>query len=168
MTNISATDTPVLKSVTVRADPERAFRIFTREVDSWWPRTHHIGKSPMKRIEIEARDGGRCYTEQEDGTECDWGTVLVWDPPRRFVMAWQITHEWGFEPDLDRSSEVEVTFVPTATGGTRVDLVHRFFSRHGAGAESMRAAVDEPNGWTGLLSLFAERADETVEAEAPR
>jgi len=168
MTNASATDTPVLKSITVRADPDRAFRIFTREVDSWWPRTHHIGKSPMKRIEIEARDGGRCYTEQEDGTECDWGTVLVWDPPRRFVMAWQITHEWGFEPDLDRSSEVEVTFVPTSSGGTRVDLVHRFFSRHGVGADPMRAAVDAPNGWPGLLNLFAERADETAEAAAPR
>jgi uncharacterized protein YndB with AHSA1/START domain len=167
MTNMSPTDTPVLKSVTVRADPERAFRIFTREMDSWWPRTHHIGKSPMKRVEIEPRGGGRCYTEQEDGTECDWGTVLVWDPPRRFVMAWQITHEWGFEPDLDRSSEVEVTFLPTASGGTQVDLVHRFFSRHGVGADSMRTAVDAPNGWTGLLSLFAERADATAEAGTP-
>lgn len=168
MTNSSAADIPVLKSVTVRADPERAFRIFTREVDSWWPRTHHIGKSPMKRVEIEPRDGGRCYTEQEDGTECDWGTVLVWDPPRRFVMAWQITHEWGFEPDLDRASEVEVTFEPTASGGTRVDLAHRFFSRHGVGADSMRTAVDAPNGWPGLLNLFAERADEAVAAGAPR
>jgi uncharacterized protein YndB with AHSA1/START domain len=157
-------DTPVLKSITVRANPERAFEIFTREIDSWWPRTHHIGKSPMLRIEIEERAGGRCYTEQEDGTESDWGSVLVWDPPRSFVMAWQITHEWGYEPSLAKSSEVEVTFTPVATGGTRVDLVHRFFTRHGAGAASMRAGVDTPNGWSGMLRLYAARADEQTGA----
>ena len=153
------TDLPVTKSVTVSARPERAFEIFTREMDSWWPRTHHIGKSPMRRVLIEERVGGRCFTEQEDGSECDWGTVLVWDPPRRFVMAWQITHEWGYEPSLDRSSEVEITFRPATGGGTQVDLVHRFFSRHGAGGAAMRASVGEPNGWTGLLALFAARAD---------
>jgi uncharacterized protein YndB with AHSA1/START domain len=154
-----ADDVPVRKSVTVKATPARAFEIFTRELDSWWPRSHHIGKSPMKRALIEEREGGRCYTEQEDGTECDWGSVVLWDPPRRFVMAWQITHEWGYEPDLAKSSEVEVSFTPAAGGGTRVDLVHRFFSRHGVGGASMRASVDAPNGWNGLLSLYAARVD---------
>ena len=158
----TATDVPVTKSVTVRANPERAFEIFTREIDTWWPRSHHIGKSPMRRVEIEARAGGRCFTEQEDGTECDWGRVLVWDPPHRFVFAWQITHEWGYEPSLAKSSEVEVSFTPAADGGTRVDLAHRFFSRHGAGGPTMRVAVDAPNGWTGLLSLFAGRANEVA------
>ena len=152
-------DAPVANSVTVRARPERAFEIFTHEIDTWWPRSHHIGKSPMRRALIEERAGGRCYTEQEDGTECDWGRVLVWDPPHRLVMAWQITHEWGYEPSLAKSSEVEVSFTPVDGGGTRVDLVHRFFSRHGAGGASMRAAVDAPNGWTGILELFAQRAD---------
>jgi len=159
-----ATDLPVRKTITVRAQPERAFEIFTREIDTWWPRTHHIGKSPMRSIKLEERAGGRCYTEQEDGTECDWGQVLVWDPPRRLIFAWQITHEWGYEPSLERSSEVEITFVPAASGGTQVDLVHRFFDRHGAGAAPMRTAVDEPNGWTGLLTLFAARANETAAA----
>lgn len=160
MTQIEeTTDLPVTKSVTVRARPERAFEIFTRGIDSWWPRSHHIGKSPMRRVEIEERAGGRCFTEQDDGTECDWGTVLVWDPPRRFVMAWQITHEWGYEPSLARSSEVEITFIPTSDGGTQVELVHRFFARHGAGGAAMRGAVGAPNGWAGLLTLFAARAD---------
>ncbi len=25
-----------------------------------------------------------------------------WDPPHRLVLAWQITHEWGYEPDPRR------------------------------------------------------------------
>jgi uncharacterized protein YndB with AHSA1/START domain len=149
--------TPVKKSVTVRAPLERTFRVFTEEFDSWWPRSHHIGKSPMKRAIVEQRVGGRCYTEQIDGTECDWGTVLQWDPPHRLVVAWQITHEWGFEPDLTKASEVEVRFTPVGDDSTRVDLEHSGFERHGAGGESMRTAVGDPNGWSGILALFAER-----------
>ena len=113
----------------------------------------------MTKAIIEGRAGGRCYTEQEDGTECDWGTILVWEPPHRFVMAWQITHEWGYEPDLAKSSEVEIRFTAAPDGTTRVDLEHRHFERMGPGGASMRDSVDKPNGWVGLLQLFAARAE---------
>ena len=96
----------------------------------------------MKRAIVERRVGGRCYTEQVDGTECDWGTVLAWDPPHRFVMAWQITHDWEYEPD---SREVErgrgALHATSAKDCTRVDLEHRLFSRYGAAGEVMRTAV---------------------------
>ena len=149
-----ASDVPVRKSITVKAGAERAFQVFTQGVDTWWPRTHHIGKSPMKKAIIEGGVGGRCYSEQVDGTECDWGQVLAWEPPRRLVLAWQITHGFGYEPDLAKSSEVEVIFTPLGDGSTRVDLEHRYFARHGAGAASMRTAVGAPGGWGSLLELF--------------
>ena len=148
---------PVQKSVTVNASVERAFRIFSDDFDSWWPRTHHIGKSPMKRGVIEGKSGGRCYTVQEDGTECDWGRVLVWEPPLRLVLAWQITHEWGYQPDLAQASEVDIRFIPTPDGQTRVALEHRHLERHGAGGAPMRTAVDSEGGWGSLLALFAAR-----------
>jgi uncharacterized protein YndB with AHSA1/START domain len=112
---------------------------------------------------VEGKVGGRCYTEQEDGTESDWGRVLVWEPPHRIVLAWQITPEpeWGYQPDPAQSSEVEIRFSPVPSGGTRVDLEHRHFERHGSGAPTMRTAVDSPNGWTGVMQLFAERVDQT-------
>ena len=160
MTDQTAT-APVTKTVSVNASPERAFHVFTAGYDTWWPRSHHIGKSPMKKAIIEGRAGGRCYTEQRDGTECDWGRVLVWEPPHRLVIAWQITHEWGYQPDLAQSSEVEVRFTPEGAG-TRVDLEHRHLDRHGAGAAAMRTAVDSPNGWGGLLQLYAARASESA------
>jgi uncharacterized protein YndB with AHSA1/START domain len=154
-------DIPVRRTISVSASVERAFRVFTAEFDTWWPRSHHIGKSPMKKAIVEGKAGGRCYTEQEDGTESDWGRVLVWEPPHRIVLAWQVTPEWGYQPDLAQSSEVEIRFSPVADGGTRVDLEHRLFERHGSGAPTMRTAVDSPNGWTGVMQLFAERVEHT-------
>jgi uncharacterized protein YndB with AHSA1/START domain len=158
----STTD-PVTKSVVVKTSVEQAFQLFTDGFDSWWPRSHHIGKSPMTRTLIEGRVGGRCYSEQEDGTECDWGSILEWEPPHRFVMAWQITHEWGYEPDLSRSSEVEVRFSPAGEGMTRVDLEHRHFERHGDGGASIRTAVNSEGGWGVLLQMYADRAGSAAE-----
>ncbi|MGH7617611.1 MAG: SRPBCC family protein [Gemmatimonadaceae bacterium] len=148
---------PVERSITVRANVQRTFEVFTAGFDSWWPRSHHIGKSPMKRAVIEGRVGGRCYSEQEDGTDCAWGQILEWDPPRRFVFSWQITPQWAFEPDLSKASEVEVRFTAVGNVETRVDLEHRHFERMGTGGAIMREGVRATGGWGTLLDLFAER-----------
>ncbi|PYO75873.1 MAG: ATPase [Gemmatimonadetes bacterium] len=150
----------VRKSVTVSASPDEAFEIFTEDFDSWWPHTHHIGKAPMTKAIIEGRRGGRCYTEHEDGSEADWGTILAWEPPRGVLIAWQIAANWQFEPDLKKSSEVEIRFTPVENGKTRVDLEHRGFERMTAGAAEMRTGVGGEGGWGGLLQLFAARVEQ--------
>ncbi len=157
MTDTQA-EVPVRKSVTVNASVERAFQVFTEGIDTWWPRSHHIGTGTLEQTVLEPRPRGRCYGRTTDGVETDWGTVLEWDPPHRFVLAWQITPEWKCEPDLSKASEVEVRFTAAGAGRTRVDLEHRHFHRHGAGGASIRERVDSPNGWGTLLQMFAERA----------
>ncbi len=151
--------TAVQRTINVRAGVEHAFRVFTEGMDSWWPRTHHIGKSPMTKAVLQCCAGGRCYSEQTDGTECDWAQILVWEPPSRLVMAWQITHVWGYEPDLARASEVEIRFTPEADGSTRVDLEHRHFERMGDGWQGMQAAVGGDGGWNGILRLYQGAAE---------
>ncbi|BDC48184.1 hypothetical protein F183_A05000 [Bryobacterales bacterium F-183] len=106
---------PVRKSVIVASSRRKAFDVFTAGFDTWWPRSHHIGNAPMLAAYIEGRPGGRCYTTQTDGTESDWGEVVLWDPPHRFVMAWKITADWKYQPDVAQSSEVEVTFTDGET-----------------------------------------------------
>jgi uncharacterized protein YndB with AHSA1/START domain len=156
---------PVRKSITVKASVDDAFNVFTNGFDSWWPRSHHIGTSPMKTAIVEGRVGGRCYTQQEDGTDCDWGSVLAWEPPHRVVLAWQITPDWHFQPDLAQSSEVEIRFTAVGKGTTRVDLEHRHLDRHGAGASAMRTAIDSSEGgWGGLLSLYGARVEQAAGA----
>ncbi len=154
------TSTAVRRSISVRARADRAFRAFTESIDSWWPREHHIGSSPMKKTVLECRAGGRCYSEHDDGSEADWGQILVWEPPRRFVFAWLINANWKFDPDLSRTSEVEVRFTEQADGTTLVELEHRNFERMGEAGQNMRMMVDNPKGgWGSLLQLFAGYAE---------
>jgi uncharacterized protein YndB with AHSA1/START domain len=144
---------PVKKSVRVRASQARAFEVFTARFDSWWPKSHHIGKAEMKEAVIEPRAGGRWYEKGVDDSECNWGTVLAWEPPSRVVLSWQINGK--FQPDEGVQSEVEIRFIPESANATRVELEHRIAA---ADAEDIRGAVDSPQGWGSLLELFAQRA----------
>jgi uncharacterized protein YndB with AHSA1/START domain len=144
---------PVKKALLVKATPERAFEVFTSRFDAWWPKTHHIGKAPMKEAVIEPHDGGRWYEKGEDGSECNWGKVLAWEPPSRLILSWHINGK--FELDERVMSEVEVRFIAEGAGVTRVELEHRI---EAADAEIMRASVDSPNGWTALLEAYGKIA----------
>ncbi|MGO9830440.1 MAG: SRPBCC family protein [Myxococcaceae bacterium] len=143
----------VRKSVRVAASAERAFRVFTEGMDRWWPREHHIGTSPLKRAVLEPRSGGRWYAVFEDGSECDTGRVLTWEPPRRLVLGWQITAQWKFDPSF--LTEVEVTFTPEGPKRTLVQLEHRNLERYGVEAPGLRTSIDGPGGWGKILQTFA-------------
>ena len=147
---------PVRKEVTVATTPARAFEVFTDGIDQWWPREHHIGKSPLRREVLEPGVGGRWYGVSDDGTECEVGKVLRWEPPARLVLAWQIGADWKHDDAL--LTEVEVRFVALGPALTRVELEHRLLDRYGAAAEGLRGAFDSEGGWTGILRSFAERA----------
>jgi hypothetical protein len=83
--------------------------------------------------------------------------VLVYEPPNRFVISWDINTQWELQTDLEKTSEVEVRFAPEGEGRTRVELEHRNLDRHGEGWEGMRDSVGSPEGWPEGLRLFAER-----------
>lgn len=147
---------PVRKSVVVRRPQADAFALFTDRVDSWWPlHTHSIaantfeGRVTAESLTVEAHAGGRVLERMSDGTEAPWGTILVWEPPARFVMSWKPSLEEG------PSTEVELRFTSLDAGRTRIDLEHRGWERLGDG-EQRRSGYD--NGWGQLFELFAEVA----------
>ncbi len=148
---------PVRRSVTVRTSPQHAFEVFTAGIGTWWPASHHIGASPMKVSIIDPGVGGRWYSICEDDSQCDIGKVLVWAPPGRLVLAWQIDGQFNYDPDL--ITEIEVTFADQGDGTTRVDLEHRNLERMGDKAEHGRAMLDAPNGWGLIMSLYAQAAN---------
>ena len=139
-------------SVTVRATPKHAFDTFTTGFASWWPLdSHHIGEHDAVDVVIEPRAGGRWFERAADGTECNWGFVTAWEPPRRVVLAWHLNPDWDFDPDPARATEVEVTFEPEGDG-TAVRIVHSGWERLGAAAEERRER--NKRGWAGVLEHY--------------
>ena len=141
---------PITKSIRVKTTPERAFEVFTTDLIKWWPPSYTIGTSPMKEVVVEPRLGGRWFEIGEDGSQCQWGDVLAWDPPRRVVLAWRIGMDWQFDPSL--LTEVEVTFKQVG-GETEVRIVHSKFENYGADAEKAAEIFD---GWSATLVRFAD------------
>jgi uncharacterized protein YndB with AHSA1/START domain len=148
-------DTTVRKTITVAASQQRAFDVFTAQLGSWWPKEFHIGAADMADFVIEPKVGGRWFEVGVDGTECETGRVTAFEPPDRFTLAWHLSGSWQYDPDPAHASEVEVRFIAEGPTHTRVELEHRGFERHGAGAEAVHGSVSGPQGWTYCLDLFA-------------
>jgi len=151
MTTIPA----VRQSVTVNAPVEKAFKVYTDGFNSWWPPQHHIGTAELAEAVLEAKQGGRWYERGVDGSECEWGQVLAYEPPSRLLLSWQIDGTWKYDPDLAHASEVEVRFTDLGDGRTRVDLEHRGFERHGATGPSVRDGVTREGGWSMIMERLA-------------
>lgn len=148
----TATDLAIRRSIHVNAPPERAFDVFTRGIESWWPlETHSIrgmrhGLRPQE-LHLELRLGGRFY-ERTDGEEHTWGTVLAYDPPDRIVIEWRVN-------PANPPTEIAVAFTPEE-GGTRVDVVHSGWERFEDPTQATRAEYDGDGGWNAVIARFAE------------
>jgi uncharacterized protein YndB with AHSA1/START domain len=157
MTEQATTDA-VRQSVTVPLPVERAFELFVDEFGKWWPKdSHHTGGAPLADAIIEPFEGGRWYERTQEGTESEWGRVLVVERPHRILLAWQLSPKFEYDPEPARATEVEVTFEPQGEG-TSVTLEHRGFEVHGDGGPPMRKAVAAEGGWPRLLEIYAAAA----------
>ncbi|WP_229174973.1 SRPBCC family protein [Bradyrhizobium ivorense] len=146
----------VRKVMNVEAPPQVAWRVFTEQMGSWWPLAHYkIGKASAVDAIMEPRVGGRWYERGDDGSTCQWGSVLAWEPPSRLVLSWDITADWQYDPDL--KTEIEVRFIADGNDATRVELEHRKLDRYGTRAAEMRRIFDTEGDWGRLLAMFAAR-----------
>jgi len=150
---------PITGSVALAVSVERAFEVFAGSVNSWWPHQYHIGKVDVAEVVLEPRVGGRWYERGVDGSECDWGRILVWEPPSRLVFTWQINGSWQFDPDPERASEIEARFTATGPDESLVEVEHRYFERL-VGGQAIHGAINGGGGWAQLLDGFAKTVAE--------
>jgi uncharacterized protein YndB with AHSA1/START domain len=146
---------PVVKTVRVSLPPERAFTAFVEGISQWWQKGKTIGAEPHVAIVIEPRAGGRWFERDAQGTECDWGQVLAWEPPHRLLLGWQLDAKFRYDPAI--LTEVELSFSPTGSG-TSVTLEHRNLERFGADAPKVRESIGE--GWPFHLDAYAAYAND--------
>jgi uncharacterized protein YndB with AHSA1/START domain len=150
---MSSTETglAVRKSLYVECPQARAFEVFTREIGTWWPtHSHSVGGSKIVEVSFEEKVGGRIYETHDDGGEDDWGSVLVWEPPARFVMTWHPGR------DDSKATELEVRFAPEGDG-TRVDLEHRGWEIYADEAAETRSSYDD--GWGTVLEYYTRKLE---------
>ena len=150
-----AAGTTVSSSVVVDAPIERAFKVFTEDFGAFKPPEHNLLAVEIAETVFEPRVGGYVYDRGVDGSECRWARVLAYEPPHRLVISWDISPHWQIETERDRTSEVEVCFIPETPGTTRVQLKHRNLDRHGDGWEGLREGVGGDQGWPLYLQRFA-------------
>ena len=156
-TSTTVADRMVRKSVTVAAPLAVAFEVFTAQIEAWWPMaSHHIGQADCAAVVIEPRAGGRWFERGVDGSECDWGRVLLWDAPNRVLLMWQLSAQFKYDRSIE--TEVDVCFTALDANTTRVDLEHRGLDAYDADAATMREAFDSPSGWNGMLEHYAQVA----------
>ncbi|MEV5629684.1 SRPBCC family protein [Micromonospora tulbaghiae] len=153
---MSGTDQVVRRQIVVDAPVERAFAVFTERFGDFKPKEHNLLSSPIAETVFEAKVGGHIYDRAEDGSECAWARILVFEPPDRLVFSWDISPAWQLEQDLENASEVEVRFVAETPQRTRVELEHRNLDRHGPGWESVRDGVGHDQGWPLYLDRYAD------------
>lgn len=107
---------PIRHDVTVRCDPHDAFAIFTGQIGTWWPPDGY-SPGPLRDVRIEPGVGGAVIMELADGSRYQWGTVVTWEPGRRYRQTFTLAQ------DADHPSELDLIF--TADGDrTTVHFAH--------------------------------------------
>ena len=123
----------------------------------WWPLAYYkIGKANAVDAVIEPHIGGRWYERSDDGSICQWGSVLVWEPHSLLVLSWDISADWQYDRTV--KTEIEAPFSADRSDRTRVELEHRHLDRYGARRDEMRRIFDTEGDLGKLLEAFAHAA----------
>ena len=152
MTPPAAPTAVVKRTLHVAVPIEHAFRTLAEKMGTWWPGTHHIAKMPFAEVVVEPRAGGRWFERDAAGVECEWGTVLEYEPPTKLVLAWHLQADFHYDPNPGLASEVVFELIPEGPEATRVEFQHLHLERHGQGWEKLRASVD--GGWALVLAPY--------------
>lgn len=153
---------PVRQSTLVRSTLEHTFTVFVGTIGQWWPlRPYSAGGDRARDVALEGRPGGRVYETWDDGTVVEWGRLLAWEPPHRFVMTWTPTPS---------PTEVDLAFAALGPALTRVSVEHRGWES--LTEEQLAQDCATPGGYTGggftrgwatILGRLTEAAESTPE-----
>jgi uncharacterized protein YndB with AHSA1/START domain len=111
----------ILVSVRVRATPQAAFDLFTREIALWWRPSPLFRFTPCDGgvLSFEPGEGGRFLETLPGGTVFVIGRIRIWRPGELLVFGWrQATFT------SEQATEVEVRFEPLGEE-TRVSVTHK-------------------------------------------
>lgn len=150
----------VLVALRVKASPERAFDVFTREIGEWWrpDPLFAITSHGDGVLAFEGEEHGRLVARLPDGALFEIGRVTEWRRGERLAFDWR---QATFAPD--QTTRVEVTFAAVGEE-TRVTVRHfgwteiprEHAARHGFPDHITQIRAAE--WWRKSLEAFSRRA----------
>lgn len=143
---------PLRMAFDVDCPADRAFDLWTRRIDAWWPSDHSVTGRPDIRVVLEAGVGGRIFERTPEGEEHDWGEVTVWEPPHR------LSYLWHLQRDRADATEVDIHFRARNAGGARIEIEHRGWDRLGGDGDRWRSR--NQLGWDTLVPHFLDAVQE--------
>jgi hypothetical protein len=140
----------VVRSVSVPLSQARTFELFTTRMTDFWPKGIHR-QLEIAQVVVEPHTGGRWFERGLDGSECQWGRVAAWRPPRGGA-ALAIGANWQFDPTSKpgRSDLHQKADGRTCGAGHAACNIRRRNFRCGRSSTT--------DSWTGALTRFAELA----------
>ncbi len=145
---------PLRVAFDVECPQEVAFDVWTKRFGAWWPRSHSVTGDTDLEVVLEPRPGGRIFERTAAGTEHDWGEVTIWEPPSRFGYLWHLRR------DRADATDVEIRFVASQAGTTRVEIEHTGWERLGAEGQAWRDR--NRGGWETLLPHYRDAIDDVA------
>ena len=151
---------PIVKTLFVPVRPVEAFRIFTEDLEAWWPVESHslsAATDALPRRVVVTKEA--VVETKSDGTTGLWGKVTAWEPGMRFAMDWHVGRP------ADEATFLDVRFEARGDG-TRVTLIHDGFDILAGEGPQMRTRYN--GGWDLVLGqCFAGACSGHVTAAAP-
>ena len=127
---------PIVKTIEVPCNQEKAFTTFVRDMGEWWPldkRSMSLMQAgaPAKSLSVDAKEGGKIVETGADDVEHHWGTIKSYDPFGYVSMDFHM----GLPPE--QTSLVEVKFTAIEEDKTRVELTQSNWEGFGDMAQMM-------------------------------
>lgn len=130
----------------VKGSASNAFDVFTARIREWWDPTYSPFGDDLATVTIEGHVGGAVSMRSVAGDEVTWGTVLVWEPGRRYAQTFTLAH------DPTEPSRLDVTFDER---GDRCQITFR----HGGWTSGNVGSWSRFTDWPIILARFAVLAE---------
>ena len=143
---------PLIRTIRVNCPVDHAFKVFTEQIDLWWPPGHR--RFEGSEILLEAQSGGQFIERKKDGEEIIHGEVIACDPPHRILYTWH-------PGSLAAPTEVEVRFTQQEES-TLVEIIHSEGEDRTEG-RWLERVQKFGRAWDEVLKAFGQQLEQATE-----
>ena len=148
----------IVRELYIKTSTEKAFHIFLKDFNEWWPNEYTWSGENLKEISIDGRLNGLCSEFGPFGFRSDWGRVTALTENKLICLKWQISPQREPIPDPDKASDLKIEFLPQGEE-TKIKFEHFNFQNHGNAGNEYRAMLNTENGWDYILNRFKDHCE---------